>query len=50
MDMLKEKGRVGIINACLRLKMMTQNEVSFELDGEKSVGTIVGIRIPLKYL
>ncbi|MDD6811281.1 MAG: histidine kinase [Lachnospiraceae bacterium] len=50
MEMLKDKGRVGIINACLRLKMMTQNEVSFELDGEKCIGTMVGIKIPFRYL
>lgn len=49
-DLLKEKGRVGILNACLRLKMVTSNEVSFELDGEKGMGTIVQIRIPLSYV
>lgn len=45
-DRLKEKGRVGIINACLRLKMMTENRVKFALESEKGVGTIVQIRIP----
>ena len=49
-ESLKEKGRVGIINACLRLKMVTNEEVKFELDGEKGMGTMVLIRIPLVYL
>ncbi|MBR3771992.1 MAG: histidine kinase, partial [Clostridium sp.] len=47
---LKEKGRVGIINACLRLKMLTKNQVDFELDGEEGAGTMVLIRIPLNYV
>lgn len=45
-DRLKEKGRVGMVNACLRLKMMTENRVKFALESEKGVGTIVQIRIP----
>lgn len=45
-DRLKEKGRVGIVNACLRLKMVTDNRVEFALESEKGVGTIVQIRIP----
>ena len=42
--------RVGIINACLRLKMQTNNEVLFELDGEEGIGLMVQIKIPCKYL
>ncbi len=49
-ESLKEKGRVGIINACLRLKMVTNDAAKFELDGEKGMGTMVLIRIPLVYL
>ena len=45
-DRLKGKGRVGIVNACLRLKMVTDNRVEFALESEKGVGTIVQIRIP----
>lgn len=48
--MLKEKGRVGIINACLRLKMFTNNETKFELESEEGVGTIVQMKIPLIYV
>jgi len=46
---LKEKGSVGIANACLRLKLVTNNEVCFGLDSEEGAGTIVTVRIPLKY-
>jgi len=45
-DRLKEKGRVGVVNACLRLKMVTDNQVKFALESEKGVGTMVQIRIP----
>lgn len=45
-DRLREKGRVGMVNACLRLKMMTENRVKFALESEKGVGTMVQIRIP----
>lgn len=48
--MLKEKGRVGIINACLRLKMATKDEVHFEIDSEEGVGTLIQIRIPISYV
>ncbi|MDE6606606.1 MAG: histidine kinase [Lachnospiraceae bacterium] len=45
-DRLKEKGRVGVVNVCLRLKMVTENQVKFALESEKGVGTLVQIRIP----
>ena len=49
-DMLKEKGRVGIVNACLRLKMITDNNVTFDLDSELGTGTLVQICIPIDKL
>jgi len=49
-EMLKNKGRVGMVNACLRLKMISQDEAEFEVDAEAGVGTMVQIRIPLKYV
>lgn len=49
-SMLKEKQRVGIINACLRLKMVSNDTVSFDLDSEKGMGTLVQISIPLEYV
>lgn len=44
--MLQKKERVGIINACLRLKMMSANQVRFELDGEEGAGMMVSIWLP----
>lgn len=49
-ELLKKKGRVGIVNACLRLKMITNNHVTFGLESEKGVGTMVQIRIPVNCL
>lgn len=49
-EMLKEKGRVGMINACLRLKMVSEEQVRFDLDGEIGVGTMVSIKIPIQYV
>ena len=45
-EMLKGGGRVGIINACVRLKMVTENRAEFCVEGEEGVGTTVTIRIP----
>lgn len=47
-ERLREKGRVGMVNACLRLKMVTENQVKFALDSEKGIGTMVHIRMPVK--
>ena len=49
-ELLKKKGRVGIVNACLRLKMITNDHVTFGLESEKGVGTMVQIRIPVNCL
>ena len=48
-EMLKEKGRVGVVNTCLRLKMLTEGIVRFTLESEVGVGTIVTISAPVKY-
>ncbi len=45
--MLKEKGRVGIVNACLRIRMFTEDTARFTVDSEKGIGTTMLIRIPL---
>ena len=34
-DMLKDGGRVGIINACLRLKMVFGEQVAFDIEGSR---------------
>lgn len=46
-DRLKKKGRVGMVNACLRLKMVSDNQVRFALDSERGIGTIVQIQLPV---
>lgn len=46
--MLKENGRVGVVNACLRIRMMTKNSARFLAESEKGIGTIITIRIPLE--
>jgi len=45
-SMLEKKGRVGVINACIRLKMVTEEKVLFNIDSEKGIGTIVTITVP----
>lgn len=47
LERLKEKGRVGIVNACLRLKMISDNKVDFGLESEEGIGTIVTIKLPI---
>ena len=49
-NMIKSKGRVGIVNACLRLKIITNDEVYFELESEEGIGTLIQIQIPCRYL
>lgn len=44
---LKENGRVGILNACLRLRMTMGDAVRFQLESEENAGTIVTIRLRL---
>lgn len=46
-DDLKGKKHVGMLNACLRLKMMTDNHVKFDMESEKGIGMIVSVSIPL---
>lgn len=47
-ERLKQKGsRVGVINACVRLKSFSQNKCRFFVDSEEGVGTTVTIHIPL---
>ncbi len=41
---------VGMLNACLRLRMTTNERAEFELESEKGVGTFVLIKVPLEVL
>lgn len=45
-ELLENEKGVGIINACLRLKMMSHDKVQFELSGEEGTGVTVLIRLP----
>ena len=46
-DRLKQ-GREGIMNACLRLKLVTDDRVCFSIESEEGVGTMIQIRLPIK--
>lgn len=43
---LKQAGRIGMVNACLRLRMATEDRVKFMVESEKGVGTTVTVIIP----
>ena len=45
-DTLRTNKHIGIANACLRLKMVTNQTVEFELDSEQGAGTFVSIKVP----
>ncbi|MCR4636784.1 MAG: histidine kinase [Butyrivibrio sp.] len=46
-ELLKKGTRVGIINACLRLKIYSKDMIRFEVSSEEAVGTIVTIQMKL---
>ena len=48
LDLLKMGKSVGMTNACLRLKMMTDNKAEFDIETEYGVGTNILITIPQK--
>lgn len=50
MEHLQRNKNVGIVNACLRLKMLTKNTVKFDLESEEGVGTIVSFTVPVDIL
>ena len=45
LELIKSRKSIGIINACLRLKMMTDNNVKFDVETEKGIGTTITITI-----
>ena len=45
-ETLRTNKHIGIANACLRLKMVTNQTVVFELDSEPGAGTFISIMIP----
>ena len=48
-QMLQSRSHVGIINACLRLKMLTGGKACFEVESEPGIGTIIHIEMPKIY-
>ena len=49
-DDLRGKGRIGVVNACLRLKIATDDNVKFFIESEKGIGTTIGVIIPGEYV
>lgn len=49
-EAIKGKKHVGVLNASLRLKMITENRVSFAIDSEPGIGMTIEIKIPLDTL
>lgn len=49
-DELMENEHVGMINACLRIRMVTKEKAQFELESEKGIGTFMVIRVPAEVL
>ena len=45
-ESLRQNTHIGIANACLRLRMVTKENVEFELDSEPGIGTLILIKIP----
>lgn len=45
-ELLKSENSIGVINACLRLKMMTEDKVKFVLESDEGIGTLVQIILP----
>ncbi len=49
-DELKGGGRIGVVNACLRLKIATEGNVAFMIESEKGIGTTITVTIPGEYV
>lgn len=47
---LMENEHVGMVNACLRLRMITKERAQFELESEKGIGTFMLIKVPADVL
>ena len=49
-DTIKKAKHVGILNACLRIKMMFSDQVKFAIESEKGIGMSVIISIPAELI
>ena len=45
---LKKKDHIGVINACIRLKIYTGERATFEMESEEGVGTFTVIKVPIE--
>lgn len=49
-DDIKQNEHVGIVNACLRLKMISDGNVEFMMESEKGIGTFMTIKVDSEFL
>ncbi len=49
-DDIKQNEHVGIVNACLRLKMISDGNVEFTMESEKGIGTFMTIKVDSDFL
>lgn len=49
-ETIQSDTHVGIANACLRLRMVTNQKIDFELDSEVGTGTFIMMKIPTENL
>ncbi|MCR5385204.1 MAG: histidine kinase [Saccharofermentans sp.] len=49
-DAIRKAKHVGILNACLRIKMMFRDQAKFVIDSEKGIGMSVIITIPAELI
>jgi len=47
-DDLKKQSHIGIINACIRFRMNSDDRARFEIESEEGVGTFTVISVPLE--
>lgn len=46
---LKKNKHIGILNACLRTKLIAGDDVDFIFESEEKIGTYIKITMPLKH-
>ncbi len=49
-ESLRQNTHIGIANACLRLRMVTKQQVEFDIDTELGIGTLILIKVPSESL
>lgn len=49
-EQLKDKSRVGMLNASLRIKMLTSGNYRISIESEQGVGTMIQLRLSLEAL